>query len=450
MKRKLIRTSTVPTSLLTFLDGQVEEMQARYDLVLLSSPGRELTELESRYGVRTIGIGMERRMAPLKDVKSLWLLVKVLRKERPAMVHSMTPKAGLLCMLAAWLTRVPQRVHTFTGLVWPTERGLKRRILMLTDWLTCACATHVIPEGQGVMNDLQRHITRKPMRVLGYGNVRGIDLERWQRANASTAMLAKLRRDDAFTFLFVGRIVRDKGIDELIEAFIQLDRHLKVRLVLTGRFEDALDPVAPTTRQTIERHPDIVVTGEQSGADLLACYAAADCFVFPSHREGFPNTVIEAGAMELPSIVTDINGSREIVRDGENGLVVPPCSAEALAAAMERIASDDALRRRLVANARPLIAARYEQGFVRRCLMDFYEECLGGDNKLSPPSYSHSSTRPARPSWLCGARCVSALRENLTPIETIETTGFAMKQMEKCCLCCLYCRLKQLVVLHFS
>lgn len=191
-------------------------------MVAVSSPGKELERLQEVDGYHCVAVPMERRMAPLKDVKSLWKLIKVFRKERPYVVHSMMPKAGLICMLAAWFMRVPRRVHTFTGLVWPTAAGLSRRILMFTDWLTCACATHVISEGKGVMDDLQRHITRKPMRVLGYGNVRGVDMNFWSRDNVDVTQLEGLRKEGVFTFVFVGRIVRDKGINELVEAFCRV------------------------------------------------------------------------------------------------------------------------------------------------------------------------------------------------------------------------------------
>ena len=376
IKRKLIRAATIPTSLKTFLNGSFETLMERYDLVLVSSPDKELEELHRMYGVRTVGVAMERRMSPVKDLKALWRLVRVFGKEKPYMVHSMTPKAGLLCMLAAWITRVPRRVHTFTGLVWPTATGLKRRILMFTDWLTCACATHVIPEGQGVMDDLQQHITCKPMRVLGYGNVRGVDMDYWRRENADAGILDDVSDKNVFTFLFVGRIVRDKGINELVEAFSRVRRGRNARLLLVGRFEDNLDPVSDATRRMIDECPDIVYAGTQSGRNLIAYYAASDCFVFPSYREGFPNTVLEAGAMGLPSIVTDINGSREIIADGKNGLIVPSKDVDALTEAMSRMVDDDEMRERMAQKARPMIAARFEQGFVRKCQMDFYDEIM--------------------------------------------------------------------------
>ena len=374
-KRKIIRAATVPTSLETFLDGALGALMERYDLVLLSSPGAELDRMGERHGARTVAVAMERHMAPLKDVVALLRLIIVFAKERPRMVHSMTPKAGLLCMLAAWIVRVPLRVHTFTGLVWPTATGLTRRILMLTDWLTCACATRVVPEGCGVMHDLQQHITHKQMRVLGYGNVRGVDMKHWsRRPEVETAAAAK-RVAGVFTFVFVGRIVGDKGINELVEAFMALrNRHKNVRLVLVGRAEAQLDPVSDATRDAIGASQAIEAVGEHGGDDLVSWYAAADCFVFPSYREGFPNTVLEAGAMGLPSIVTDINGSREIVADGKNGLVIPPHDSASLLAAMERMVTDDTVRERMAANARPMIECRFEQGAVLRNLLAFYDE----------------------------------------------------------------------------
>ena len=281
-------------------------------------------------------------------------------------------------MIAAWLTRVPVRVHTFTGLVFPTSTGLKKRVLMATDWLTCACATHVIPEGEGVKNDLlQNGITKKPLRVLGYGNVRGVNMDYYSRRSGVMSIAEGLRDYERFTFLFVGRIVRDKGIDELCEAFVRLhERQPRARLWLVGDYEDRLDPISAEARKAIGSCPAIEAVGRKGGDELLAHYAAADCFVFPSYREGFPNVVLEAGALGLPSIVTDINGSREIIREGENGTIVPPRDAESLFRAMERMATDVSLRAAMSSKVRQMVADRFEQGYVRRCLYEFYDEIL--------------------------------------------------------------------------
>ena len=474
-----------------FVKGMLPDLTKKYEVVLLSSPGPEMDEAREQYGVRTIEVPMERHISPVKDFLSLCRLIRVFLKEKPDMVHSMTPKAGLLCMTAAWLTRVPVRIHTFTGLVWPTSTGLKRRILMLTDAITCWCATHVIPEGEGVKADLLNNgITRKPLRILGYGNVRGIDMQRFKKTTDDSDIFShadladhadnlyfdhgstrihtdflktknqKLKTKNSFEFLFVGRIVGDKGINELVEAFCRLyEERPEVRLNLVGFFEENLDPVSEETHRMIEENPNIIMAGERTGDDLVRSYAEADCFVFPSYREGFPNTVLEAGAMGLPCIVTDINGSREIITDiahadladhadsfkpriaridtddniahaekqtntndtnntnnfshadladhadslttddtndflsrrsrrsrrfdlnkklktKTNGIIIPPRDAEALYEAMKMMVTDDGMREAMARNARPMIESRFEQGFVRKCLYDFYEDIL--------------------------------------------------------------------------
>lgn len=374
-KKKIIRSVTVPQSIGFFEEVMMRLKEDGYEVVVVTSPGEVLDDFKQRHPKeKTIEVPMERRISLTKDIKSLWRMIKVMRKEKPYMVHSMTPKAGLLTMIAGWLTGVPVRVHTFTGLVWPTEKGIKRKILMATDWLTCACATHVIPEGQGVLDDLKNHkVCRKPMKVLGYGNVMGVDMERFNPARFSD-----VKKDESkFSFVFVGRIVGDKGVNELIEAFVRLNKEYPATLLtLVGKHEANIDPVKPETLKLIEENPSVDACGPKYGEDLLIEYMKSDCFVMPSYREGFPNTVMEAGAMGLPSVVTDINGSREIIINGENGLIVPSKNADALYDAMRLMIKDTSARERMAANARPLIDSRFEKSFVQGCLIKFYEEIL--------------------------------------------------------------------------
>ncbi|MDE6196229.1 MAG: glycosyltransferase family 4 protein, partial [Muribaculaceae bacterium] len=341
------------------------------------SPGNAMREIEEREGVRTVAVPMERHISPFKDLKSLWGLIKVFRREKPAMVHSITPKAGLLSMMAAWFCRVPVRVHTFTGLVFPTATGLTQKILILTDRITCACATHVVPEGEGVRSDLINYrITKKPLRVLGHGNIRGIDLERYNPELPEVkAEASRIRKDGVFTFVFIGRLVGDKGINELVAAFARLNKECpSTRLILVGPQESNLDPLQPETLAEIEANKSIEAVGSQS--DVRPWLVASDAFVFPSYREGFPNVVIEAGAMGLPSIVTDINGSREIIIEGENGTIIPSKSEAALYDAMYRFVTQADEIGKMASSARELIASRYEQGYVRRCLKEYYREIL--------------------------------------------------------------------------
>lgn len=373
---KLVRTSTVPGSLETFCKGLLKELQAEgYEVVAVSAPGDTLSEIREREGVRTVEVPMERRISPLKDLRSLWRMIRVFRKEKPDMVHSITPKAGLLSMIAAKICGIPVRVHTFTGLVFPTATGLKQKVLIMTDRLTCACASHIIPEGEGVKKDLVDYkITKKPLKVLGYGNIRGIDLEYYKTDISEVQQEAsRIRKPDVFTFIFIGRLVRDKGINELVKAFVRLNREKpKTRLILVGSEEQNIDPLDIMTIDAVKENDSIEAVGRQS--DVRPWLAASDALVFPSYREGFPNVVIEAGAMGLPSIVTDINGSREIIIDGKNGIIIPSKDEDALYNAMKRFVDNPEDVANLAKEARPLIASRFEQGFVRQCLKDYYKE----------------------------------------------------------------------------
>ncbi len=371
--------TTVGLSLDIFCRGLLRELSADYEVIALASPDSRLSELGHREGVRYIGVSMRRDISPLSDLISLFRLVRVMRRERPDMLHTMTPKAGLLGMLAAKIAGVPLRVHTFTGLVFPTSRGLKRRLLKLTDRVTCACATHIIPEGEGVKADLiSNRITTKPMRVLGNGNVRGIDPGHYTHTPEIDAEAEILRTRlgisrEARVFVFIGRFVGDKGLRELLEAFATLNRSDDCHLILVGDFEGGADDL----------HPD-ELTGisclHLSGGwvdDVRPWLAAADIFIFPSYREGFPNVVLEAGALSLPSIVTDINGSREIITDGTNGLIVPSHDTHSLRKAMLKMLDLPADRlEEMGENARRNVVTRYSQRYVRDCLKQFYTDII--------------------------------------------------------------------------
>ena len=395
VKKKLIRTSTIPTSLDTFCKGQLKMLSEHFEVVAVSSPDKELKWIEEREGVRTIAIPMERHISIVKDLKSLYKMIRVFRKEKPFIVHSMTPKAGLISMWAGKICGVPVRMHTYTGLVFPTATGMKQKVLIWMDKLLCACATYINPEGQGVANDLKRfHITKKPLHIIGNGNVRGIDAEYWNKESTTFSSAKPNLHKDAlkndnedendnnsenpllkidqspFTFVFVGRIVGDKGINELIEAFKRLKPN-SAKLILVGPYEDNLDPVKPETKQEIDNNQNIEAVGSQK--DVRPFYEQADAFVFPSYREGFPNTVLEAGAMGLPSIVTNINGANEIIIPEENGLIIPSKDAEALFQAMQRFIDEPELVMKMANNARKMVIDRYEQKYIWNELLKVYQ-----------------------------------------------------------------------------
>lgn len=378
---KLLRMATVGLSLDTFCRGLLSELRDAegYDVIALASPDPSLKTLGEREGVRTIGVNMRRDIAPFSDLRSLWQLVKVMRRERPDMLHTMTPKAGLLGMIAGRIAGVPVRIHTFTGLLFPTATGLKRRLLTLTDRITCACATHIIAEGHGVRSDLIGHsITHREVTVLGHGNVRGVELDHYAPTPQLREQADALRRrfgiaENDKVLVFIGRFVGDKGLNELIEAFplVQASVKERIHLILVGDTEGGHDDIS---HAKLTSHPGIHLSGGWV-KDVRPWLMAADILVFPSYREGFPNVVLEAGAMGLPSVVTDINGSREIITHGDNGYIVPPRTVAPLADAITKMLhlspSDLATMAR---KARLNVEHHYSRPYVWQCLKDYYSE----------------------------------------------------------------------------
>lgn len=376
-KKKIIRACTVSNSIGFFAEVVDKMKNDGYEPVVVTSPGSFMDKFINEYpDIRTVSLQMERRISLFRDAIALIKMIRLFVKERPYIVHSITPKAGLLCMIAGWVTGVPIRIHTFTGLVWPTSKGLKRKILMTTDRILCACATHINPEGYGVLDDLRNGgITKKPMKVLGYGNVMGVDMERFDPKRFNVNLNSDSNRP--FTYVFVGRIVGDKGIHELVEAFIKLqEKYTDIQLNIIGRYEIEPDSLNTFTRRVINENENIHCIGIRFGEELIKEYLKADCFVMPSYREGFPNSVLEAGALGKACVVTDINGSREIVENGVNGLVVPPMDAKALHEAMEYMLVNSDERKHMVQNARKMIKSRFERNYVQQCMIDFYNEII--------------------------------------------------------------------------
>lgn len=381
MKSKLIRTSTVAISLDYLLKGQLSYLQNHFEVVAVSGADSHLEEVARREKVRTVNVSMSRRINLFRDLISLWKLYQLFRKEKPAIVHSITPKAGLLSMTAAWLAGVPVRMHTFTGLIFPSKTGLFQRLLITMDRCTCAMATHIVPEGEGVKRDLIRYrVTSKPLKVIGHGNVNGIDTTWFSRSALNATEIQQIRtvwnlQPNDLVFVFIGRLVRDKGINELVLAFGRInERFPQTKLLLVGNEEPELDPLTIETIETIRNHPNIISTGFQS--DVRPFLAVSDVLVFPSYREGFPNVPMQAGAMELPCIVTDINGCNEIIANEKNGLIIPPKNEQALADAMIELLENDEKRNLLAQNARPMIVERYDQLTLWELIKEEYEKQL--------------------------------------------------------------------------
>ena len=374
---KLIRTSTVSMSLDYLLKGQLSFLQNYYEVIAVSGNDIHLEEVAQREKVKTISVVMQRNISPLKDLLSLWNLYVLFKKEKPLIVHSITPKAGLLTMTAGFFAGVPIRIHTFTGLIFPSKTGLLKRLLILMDKLLCKFATHVYPEGNGVKQDLIYFgITRKPLKVIANGNVNGIDTDYFNNNNLSELENQTLKNalginSNDFVFIFVGRLVGDKGINELITAFKKFNSTDAIKLLLVGPFEQELDPLLVETLHEIKVNVNIISVGFQK--EVRSYFAIADALVFPSYREGFPNVVLQAGAMNLPCIVTDINGSNEIISDGINGIIIPAKNNLKLYEVMLKLVNDTLLRENLQKHSREMIVSRFEQKMVWEAILEEYK-----------------------------------------------------------------------------
>jgi len=376
--KKLIRTATVSISLDILLKGQLAFLKDHYEVVAVSGKDSHLDSVSSREGVRTIPVSFQRQISPFKDFVSLLKLYKVLRKEKPLIVHSITPKAGLLTMIAAYFTGVPIRIHTFTGLVFPYKKGFIHHLLLFLDKILCRFATHIIPEGEGVKKDLLAFkVTKKPLKVIANGNVNGIDLDFFNPNKVSQVEQENLKQQlhinsTDFVFVFVGRLVSDKGINELVAAFDTFSsKNSNSKLLLVGPLENDLDPLLQKTKDTISNNKAIISVGFQT--DVRPFLAISNVFVFPSYREGFPNVILQAGAMNLPCLVTDISGSNEIIIQNENGIILPVKNEIAIFEAMKLIFEDRHLFLKIKQNARIQIESRFQQELVWKTLLQEYK-----------------------------------------------------------------------------
>jgi len=380
MKNKLLRITTVPVSLKILLKGQHRFFSQYFEVVGVSSPGKELNEVAESEGIRVVPVEMKRQVSLLNDLISLMRMYLLIKKEKPYIIHTHTPKAGMLGMIAGWLTRVPVRLHTVAGLPLMESTGLRRNVLNAVEKVTYACATRVYPNSQGLKIIILQHQFCSPskLRVIGNGSSNGIDTNWFSPGQVSLETKADLRKklnidNSDFVFVFVGRLVRDKGVNELVRAFSSLNKiYPRVKLLLVGDAEKDLDPLYSETELCIRENQAIITPGFQK--DVRPYLAIADALVFPSYREGFPNVVMQAGAMCLPSIVTDINGCNEIIISGENGEIIPPKDAEALYNKMKEWIEQPEKAAAMAAKARALVESRYEQKMVWEALLEEYRK----------------------------------------------------------------------------
>lgn len=347
---RLVHVVTVPQSFKLLL-GQTRFMRERgVQLTAIASPGEYAAEFAAREQAEVAAVEMPRRITPFRDLVAVWQLVRALRARRPHIVHAHTPKGGLLGMLSATLAGVPVRIYHMRGLPLMTASGTRRTILRWSERVSCALAQRVFCVSHSLREVALAEGLTRPDKIVVFhgGSGNGVDAE---QAFAPSAAPDEERRaargalgvpDDAVVVAFIGRVVKDKGVVELAEAWTRVrEAHPRAYLLLAGP-EEPFDPVPAHVMRALREDPRVVLPGTVRG--VRAVYAAADVVTLPSHREGFPNVPLEASAMALPVVTTDTAGCRDSVQDGRTGAVVPVGDAAALAAALDRYLSSPALR----------------------------------------------------------------------------------------------------------
>jgi glycosyltransferase involved in cell wall biosynthesis len=380
---KIIRITTAPISLKLLLKGQMRYMQQNgMEVVMVSSEGKEWEEVIATEGCRHQVIPMTRRLTPFADLRSLWRLYRFIKKEKPDIVHSHTPKAGLLGMLAAKFAGVKIRIHTVAGLRFMTSKGFTRKLLVSMERLTSRAATHVWPNSFSLLQYMTKNklANKKKMQVIGLGSSNGIDLSRFSAAAIDPATLQKIKTsvnydENLVYFLSVGRIVHDKGIDELVNAFVRInEKNNKTRLLLVGEFEDDMDPVSEKTKEVLRSHPAIIMTGWSDQVEYYMRFSSA--LVHASHREGFPNVLLQAGAMLCPIICSRIEGNIDIVDNEQTGLIFDVNNADQLFDKMDRSLADPSQVKAYARALRNKIETHFDQPVLHQTILHKYREIL--------------------------------------------------------------------------
>lgn len=386
-KPTLIRITTIPGSLRGLLEGQLKYMSQYFNVIGISSPGNYLEEVAQKEEIRVISVPIDRKPNPINDLISIYKLYKIFRKEKPTIVHTHTPKAGMVGMIAAYFAHVPIRLHTVAGLPLMTYNSIMKSILIFMEWLTYKFAHKVYPNSNGLMQYIinLNIISHKKLKVIGNGSSNGIDLNYFNPALVTESQIESIRnqfgiKQTDFVYICIARIVKDKGINELVQAFNALSlKYNNVKLLLLGRFEDNLDPVLPETKEYLQKSEKVVLAGYQN--DIRPFLSLADVFVHPSYREGFPNVVMQACAFNKPAIVTDINGSNEIIQNDVNGFVVPVANVAKLQEAMEVLYSNTMLRELFSHKNRQIMEQKFVRTYVWNQILNEYMEWINILNK---------------------------------------------------------------------
>ena len=374
--KKLVILTTVPLSLATLIKGQPKYLSQFFDITLISSSDRVISDIEAYEGVKVHTIDMTREITPFQDLKALFKIFVYLSQNRPDIIYSFTPKAGLLGMIASYFARVPVRVHNIVGMPLIEASGNKKRLLKIIEKITYFFSTNLFCNSYGLKEYIQKNLTKKNVKVVGNGSINGIDMELFRDTFTQTQKdelrdSLNIQKDD-FVLLFVGRVVKDKGINELIQAFSILDKkYNNLKLLIVGDFEEHLNPIESKSIEIMRSNQNIIQVGFQK--DVRPYLGVSSLFVLPSYREGLPNSLLEAGSFGIPLLATDINGCNEVIRDRENGILIKPKSVESLVDGISLLVENKQLYNRIKKSVRESIEDRYSQIFFWESLKNELE-----------------------------------------------------------------------------
>jgi glycosyltransferase involved in cell wall biosynthesis len=364
-----------------------------YEVTTISADGPEVGEVLEE-GVKHIVVPFTRKITPLHDLHCLITLIRIIKEIQPDIIHTHTPKAGLLGMMAGWFCNVPLRMHTVAGLPLMEATGIKRKLLEATEKITYACAQKIYPNSAGLEKFLieELKVNAKKVKIIGKGSSNGIDTDFFRRTADLENQAIAIRKQfgagpEDVIFSFVGRIVRDKGIVELVRSFKAITDGLRDNvlpdgsvkrafLLLVGPFEQALDPLPHDVVTFLEKDKQVILAGFQR--DVRPWMMASDIFVFPSYREGFPNVVMQSCLLQIPVIVSDINGCNELVHHHVSGLVVPPKDIQSLHQAMSMLLDDAHKRKTFSTAAYDFVFTNFQREVVWEELRKEYIKMLRG------------------------------------------------------------------------
>ncbi|WP_162287840.1 glycosyltransferase family 4 protein [Indiicoccus explosivorum] len=381
MKAKIIHAVTVPQSLI-LMEGQLRYLKGKgYETRVICSPGQLAAQFGEREQTKILPLHMEREISIMRDIQSFVTCVQILKRERPQIVNAGTPKAGLTVMLAAAACRVPIRVYTIRGLRLETTDGMKRKILLNAERLAAGAATHVIAVSESIKEEVIKLgiCNRDKISILGKGSSNGFEISRFQSTEELDQKTSDKRQLYGLTnnhqvIGFVGRMTKDKGVEDLVSVFLRLyEKNIRLKLLLVGDYESG-DPIADSTRQIIAEHPAIIHAGHQT--DPVPFFKLMDIFVLLSKREGFSNVLIEATLSGIPPVAMDVTGTRDTIIQGKTGFLVKDGDLREAENKIEQLLNDKDLRKRLSDEGESWAEEQFRNEAIWEAMDLFYQDVM--------------------------------------------------------------------------